>query len=40
MVHVGLSDFKLYEASLKDTGEKDIVDVYFVSDYWNRKSIT
>lgn len=39
MVHLGMSDFKLYVASLKDRGEEDIVDVYFVSDYWNRKSI-
>lgn len=39
MVHLGLSDFKDYGASLKDTGEEDILDVYFVSDYWNKKSI-
>lgn len=39
MVHLGLSHFKLYVASLKDTGEEDILDMYFVSDYWNRKSI-
>lgn len=38
-VHFSLSDFKLCGASLKDTGEEDIVDVYFVRDYWNRKSI-
>lgn len=29
-VHFGLSDFELCEASLKDTGEEDILDVYFV----------
>lgn len=39
VVHLGLFDFKDYGASLKDTGEEDILDVYFVSNYSNRKSI-